>query len=905
MLIQRPNCSCFRSRLHAVSGIGLAVVVLLLCAIPRPVFAQNNGITVGQPKVYDNQSLAIMLDQLNARLSQVQAIDQPSLAKALGLTQGSQQTDIARNFNVAVSITPKAVTDSSSGAPTGSSNAANSNTGSSNGGNSNGGNSSGSGSNSSSQNPSSSGNSSNASALPDLLAAPAYKPDYGENAADLLSDQVDLTYQIFNLRMLLERAVSDRLKDGVPRRQAIVSFNITVDPPENARDAVAYVEITLSSKKGPISLVASMPQEKTYNATSLSTSSTAFGGSAVAKIISVSYNQRKRNQIFFLYRDSDTLALERAPVGDAVTFGWVFRPVLGRRSVSPGMRQMFAVIALPDTDVLDDAQKENSAYPHVQVQAKTYWMHYDRKTSTTTDSAGFWAWSNRNLPSKEQFNLSEIETLPTAAVEEALKPTIGDVELFQTTNGNTVLQIPGTNFFAGTTITIGDKTFATPQDGLYLKSSQTMLLTANTDILSHSTRAVVNGRYGPAVPLYPKAPPGGIVVAKSTLSPQGPNYTKLEVMVGDAEPKEDLTVADVRKYPELILTLNGTQVPYRPNIQDTTDSIPPYDRRAYIIATVRVPNSLLHAGDNRAGVIFPLLGEKWSAEDSIYNDEDVQVTKISSGKSTTLLISRPGYEFRDNWRLILDKEYPLTAPEAAPPASKHAPASKKSTPAPKKSTPAVEFTRPLPCSDPIDPKAPKDPNATKDTKRCSLLKVVADTKFLSDYQKFVLVANSGYAQVLDIPTAATAKKEPAAPSAPPKISAVDPSSVGLNEVVTITLTGTGLDAVKKISFEGKDLTFWPVPGKEKPSETTSTSTQTEAAVKTSQIQVLLSRAVTGKEGRQELLLQVDAKTMVTVPLTIEPGPAATKSPASGTTPPKTSPATPSKTPTSKKEKTTP
>jgi hypothetical protein len=900
MLIQRRNWSCFRSHLHEVSGIDLAVVVLLVSAIPRPVFAQNNGITVGQPKVYDNQSLAIMLDQLNARLSQVQAIDQPSLAKALGLTQGSQQTDIARNFNVAVSITPKAVTDSSSGTPTGSSN-----TGSSNAGTSNAGNSSGGGSNSSSQNSSSSGGSSNASALPDLLAAPAYKPDYGENAADLLSDQVDLTYQIFNLRMLLERAVSDRLKDGVPRRQAIVSFNITVDPPEDARDAAAYVEITLSSPKGPISLVASMPQEKTYNATSLSTSSTAFGGSAVAKIISVSYNQRKRNQIFFLYRDSDTLALERAPVDNCVTFGWVFRPVLGRRSVSPGMRQMFAVVALPDTDVLTDGDIEKSSYPHVQVQAKTYWMHYDRKTSTTTESSGFWSWSNRNLPGKEQFTLRPIETLPTAAVENALKPTIGEVELFQTTNGNTVLQIPGTNFFAGTTITIGDKTFATPQDGLYLKSSQTMLLTANTDILSHSTRAVVNGRYGPAVPLYPKAPPGGIVIAKSTLSPQGPNYTKLEVMIGDAEPNENLTVADVKKYPELILTLNGTQIPYRPNIQDTTDTISPYDSRAYIIATVRVPNSLLHSGENRAGVIFPLLGEKWSAEDSIYNEDDVQVTKMASGKTTTLLISRPGYEFTGDWRLILDQEYPLTAPEAAPPASKHAPVSKKSTPAPKESTPAVEFTRPLPCSDPIDPKVPKNPKAAKDTKRCSLLKLVADTKFLSSYQKFVLVANSGYAQVLDIPTATTSKKEPAAPAAPPKISAVTPSTVGLNEVVTITLTGTGLDAVKKISFEGKDLTFWPAPGKEKSSETSSTSTQTEAAAKTSQIQVLLSRAVTGKEGRQELLLQVDAKTMVTVPLTIEPGPAATKTPASESTPTKKSAATPSKTPTSKKEKTTP
>ncbi len=877
MLSQRRNCSSFHSRFHQLYSIGPGLVVLLLLlAIPRSVSAQNNGITVGQPKVYDNQSLAIMLDQLNARLSQVQAIDQPSLAKALGLTQGSQQTDIARDFNVAVSLTPKAVTDSSSAASKGGSNT---------------GNSSGSDSGSSSKNSSSSGGSSNASALPDLLAAPAYKPDYGENAADLLSDQVDLTYQIFNLRMLLERAVSDRLKGRVPRRQAVVSFNISVDPPENARDAAAYVEITLSSLKGPISLVASMPQEKTYNATSLSTSSTAFGGSAVAKIVSVSYNQRKRNQIFFLYRDSDTLALERAPVGNSATFGWVFRPVLGRRSVSPGMRQMFAVVALPDTDVLgDDETEKKSSYPRVQVQAKTYWMHYDRKTSTTTASSGFWGWGP-NLPTTENFGLSEIETLPTATVENSLKPTIGKVELFQTTNGNTVLQIPGENFFAGTTITIGDKTFATPQDGLFLKSSQTMLLTANTDILSRSLRAVVNGRYGPAVPLYPNAPPNGIVIAKSKLIPTGPNYTKLEVIVGSAEGTKGLTVADVKDYPDLILTLNGTEIPYRPNIQDTNDTISPYDRRAYIIATVRVPNSLLHAGDNRAGVIFPLLGEKWSAEDSIYDEEDVQVTKMASGKTTTLLMSRPGYEFSGNWRLILDKQYPLAEPAVAPPATKHSAATKQAIS-------PVEFSRVLPC---------KDPNVPNDPNRCSILKLVADTKFLSDYQKFVLVANSGNVHVLDIPAATTPKKESAPPSAPPKITAVDPSTAGLNEVVTVTLTGTGLDAVKKISFEGKALTFWPVPEKEKPADTSSTSARTETAAKTSQIQVLLSRDVTGKEGLQALLLEVDAKTMVTVPLTIGPGPAATKTPTSEPAPAKTPPpaVAPKKTPMSNKEKTTP
>ncbi|HYL62540.1 MAG TPA: hypothetical protein VE077_07955 [Candidatus Methylomirabilis sp.] len=191
---------------------------------------------MGQPKVYDNQSLTIMLDELTARLHQVQTIDPQALAKALGLIQGSQQQDVTREFNASLSLTPKAATDTSK---TSSSSASDSGK---------------TGNSTSSASPSTS------SALPELLAAPSHKPDYGENAIDLLSDQVDLSYQIFNLRMMLERAVSDRLWERTaqdkpverpPRRQAVVSFNISLDPPAYAHDAAAYVEITLSTERGP------------------------------------------------------------------------------------------------------------------------------------------------------------------------------------------------------------------------------------------------------------------------------------------------------------------------------------------------------------------------------------------------------------------------------------------------------------------------------------------------------------------------------------------------------------------------------------------------------------------------------------------------------------------------------
>jgi hypothetical protein len=851
------------------------LLLAILVAVPLSLSAQGNGISVGQPKLYDNQSLMIMLDQLNAQLSQVTVINQQSLANALGLIQGSQEQDFATSFNASVSLAPKAVTSTDS-APSKSSSTSNDSSSSSD-----------SGSNSSSKSGStknaSTGSSSN-SALPELLAAPSYKPNYGENSIDLLSDQVDLTYQIFNLRMLIERAVSDRLLNGSPRRQAVVSFNITVDPPGNARDAAAYIEITLSSKKGPISLVASMPQEKTYNATSLSSSSHAYGGSAVAKIISISYNQRKRSQIFYLYRDSDTLALERAPAGNSVTFGWVFRPVLGRRSVSPGMRQMFAVIALPDTDLVGDEGREKPSYPTVEVHAKTYWLHYDRNSSTTAVHGypGFWDWFGKRPPIAEEHGLDAIQTLPTDAMENGLGPTIRHVQLFQTTNGSTVLQISGTNFFTGTTVTIGDKTFAGPKDGLYLKSSQTMLLTANSDTLSKALSAVVNGRYGPAVPLYPKASPTGIVVAKTKLSPVGPNFTNVEVIVGDPTDPNNFTHSNIEGFPELIVTLNGTPIPYRPQLAETTDTISPYQKRTYIVATVKVPNSLLHSRDNRVGVLFPLLGENWSAEGLVYDPDEVQITRMTTGQSTTLLISRPGIEFAKEWRLILDKSYTLTDPVAPGPITEEK--TKKKTNSP----PPLQFARVLPCQKPEDS---KDPN------RCYVLKIVADSKFLAEYQKLILVSDNGYLQVVDVPAAASEK---AGATAPPAVSSVNPPTVGLNEVLTVTLTGTGLSAVKQVSFEGKLLSFWSPSNKPKSTGSGNTSSSTpapssatssapssdETKSKTEQIEVLLSRDVTGKAGRQDLLLQVDAKNMATATVTVTPASSKASNP---TTPKSTAP----------------
>ena len=115
--------------------------------------------------------------------------------------------------------------------------------------------------------------------------------------------------------------------------------------PKDAKDQAAFVEITITpvtAGVGAPSLVALMPQEKTYNSVALNTKSNAFGGSAVAKIFTIGYSERRRGQTFYLFRDTDTASLTYPAAGANTTrFGWVFRPVLGRRSVTADKRHMF------------------------------------------------------------------------------------------------------------------------------------------------------------------------------------------------------------------------------------------------------------------------------------------------------------------------------------------------------------------------------------------------------------------------------------------------------------------------------------------------------------------------------------------------------------------------------------
>ena len=318
-----------------LAGLALLILCAVLDALwikrKFPADTTANGIVIGQVKAFDNRSLALRIERLNASLETFKVVNQ-NVTENLGNFQEQTSTETSRSFSLGVKANPTKAEDvekaksGSAGEKAGS----------------------------------------NSTPAPGELEG---KRNVGLAVGDLLSNQLNLASQIFNLQTLYERSLSDRLIDGRSRLQTVLGFQVSITPPTGYADCAAIAEIGVRMKTGPdswspVSLVALMPQEKTYNAESLSSSAESFEGSAVAKVMTMGFTSKGASRELFVHRDSDTIAFERdsnAKPGlfetNASIFGWEFRPVLGRRAVSPGTRQMLALVAVPAADEPVDKRK--------------------------------------------------------------------------------------------------------------------------------------------------------------------------------------------------------------------------------------------------------------------------------------------------------------------------------------------------------------------------------------------------------------------------------------------------------------------------------------------------------------------------------------------------------------------
>ena len=422
----------------------------------------GNGIAVDQPKVFDNRSLVLMVEQLDAALARVTAVDQAKLAQSIGLLQGIRESEVSRSLSVSTlplpgtQLTEQRDTNSGALVPQ--------------------------------QRQTTSG--SFTPAAPTLAAESLpgiSQSGYGIAAQDILSEEVNLTYQILNLRMLLERSITDRThKDSNgevgPRAQAVLGFQVSLDPMRQHKDCAAIVEIELSRENGTRapSLVSLMPQAKTYNVAALSRKVNAFGAAAVVKVVTIGYSERHTGQSYYLYRDTDTVALQRPTAGDKLVFGWEFRPVLGRAAVEPGIRQLFAVVALDEMDSLNSGGDFK-----INVRTRTYWAKFDQKRAVISS----------NPCDEYKPNVRPLPIPRSQTIQHSLGPRVEKVELKPAGEGSVLIDVSGDNFYNGTTAIVGGKMLDSSNRALLIKDDHFLQIVATASDLAKGG-VLLRGRYG-------------------------------------------------------------------------------------------------------------------------------------------------------------------------------------------------------------------------------------------------------------------------------------------------------------------------------------------------------------------------------------------------------------------------
>ncbi len=732
---------------------------------------RDNGIHVGEPKVYDSRELTLMLDNLSQTLQNRNFVDPRALANALGYIQGYQANDSSQALlgNAAVGsqaasifagggeATASAPINNSLSTPGVTINVAPT-------------------ANAGTSVPAADGAPPSMSvgpqtpALPPLQRAPAYAPNFGSNGSDLLSDEVNLTYQLYNVRMLLDRSLTDRLHGNDARLEAVVGFDVDLEPNESAKNAAATVEITAAMStypsqlncdpNGKLSVVALMPEEGSHNAATLSQKANAFGGAIASSVFSLGFAAQKRSQVFYLYRDMDTVSFQHSTADPAsAKFGWQFRPVLGRRSVDPGVRHMIVVLGLPCSDVGVGA-------PHVEMQIQTGWERYDSRTQTTAAKTGR---RSRLLPPALNANLGGADVPSSDYSQQRLQPYIDNVKWVPAGAGNGVAIVTGKNFFSGTTVRLGGKTYGNASDGLVINSDHELEVTA--PLIAATTGGVLSGRYGRAQPLEPRVSPvsaQGFKLAGMRLRPLGEDtYEVIADLAIQSEDGHSATLKEIeRNLNAPVLLVNGAPIPAAPYLSQPANS-------SMVELITFVPAAVLAKGAPLFTVTFPFAGPAWTASMPYYT-ADLKVSRLGGGKETRLIIfyTEPAVSLCRDWVLQLEdgKEFSLLA-DTAP-------------------TPGAGA---LTCMD----------------GRTQTLSFVIPSKDLRIYKHFLLI-NRPRPSATDTHPEARAPLigEIPSPDPPPPAPSLDKDqkvSVAQNDVYPIKFTGKHLDQVTKVLFDKIEL----------------------------------------------------------------------------------------------------
>lgn len=345
----------------------------------------GSGIFVEAPKIYDDAMLLQMLRAAEARLSTIQAIDQSGITSRIGAVSGATQRTSSFGLNLQTPQIPGVTSVAKSGGTVTTT--------------------------TDTDNVDTSGKPSTVDSVVTgvtgastdvTTTAPAFSPPtvtapapsttmpstYSVSASDALNEMMQLTYEIANLRLLLEGAISDQFmikKTSKDDEQILVKPRVTLGFPitlasDRYEDAVAVVEVEVKHQHEVVGnqlpiVTALLPREKTYNVAAITDSSMSIGAGVATSVVGVSGSFMTGRKTYYITQDQDTVAMMFQPAtGGRTGFRWQFRPVLGKRHVRSGLKQTFAQLAFPTELTQGDLGS---------LTVRTYWLKYDRKTGKT------------------------------------------------------------------------------------------------------------------------------------------------------------------------------------------------------------------------------------------------------------------------------------------------------------------------------------------------------------------------------------------------------------------------------------------------------------------------------------------------------------------------------------------
>jgi hypothetical protein len=336
---------------------------------------RSNGIIVLEPKLYDDALLQQMLNAAQARLAALQVLDQTAITARIGGITGATQeisgfslnaqglpspqvqtTDKGATTQIVQDTTPKTTTTTT--APV--------------------------------HDVVTTAQQLNAS-IPTVPASSTSLPTSpAAGASAILNEQMQLTYEIAGLRLLLEGALSDRIVKNVDtnqqamRTRLTLGFPISLRPDKRFKNAVAVVEVEvdtdrehdITSNGSAPAVIALLPREKTYNVAAITDRSTSIGLGLVTQVASVGGSFLRGRKTWYVVQDQDTVAAMTDPPTKDVrrtAFDWQFRPVLGESVVRSEDKRTYVQLAFPAPAGTPSGSQLGT------VLIRTYWRKYDSK----------------------------------------------------------------------------------------------------------------------------------------------------------------------------------------------------------------------------------------------------------------------------------------------------------------------------------------------------------------------------------------------------------------------------------------------------------------------------------------------------------------------------------------------